>query len=182
MVSKAHKSAGTTTPNSAGGSVGSRDWGHLYFDMDNVNIKNRITTVGVIAVIGAMFGAGMLNTYGAALFFVLAVTALPAIRLHAAIKWPLVLVLSLSSCAAGDGVTQARAKKHANEFCERFPVGQELEAAARAASDEGSPRLRRINANEVWVGYTGGTLFDRHFCMITAESGHIVKKDYSYLD
>jgi hypothetical protein len=104
--------------------------------MINVNVKNRITTAGVMVLVGAMFGAGMLNTYGAALSFVFAVATLPAIRLHAAIKWPLVLVLSLSSCGSGLGVSEARAKKHANEFGERFAVGQKLEIAAHAASDE----------------------------------------------
>ncbi|MES2951482.1 MAG: hypothetical protein V4858_23365 [Pseudomonadota bacterium] len=150
--------------------------------MFNVNIKNQITTVGLIVFVGAMFGAGMLHVYGAVLCFVLAVAALPAIRLHAAIKWPLVLALSLSSCVVGDGVAETRAKKHANEFCERFPVGQKLEVAALAASDQGDSRLRRIDLNEVVVGYTGGTIFSRHLCVITAEGGHIVKKHYDYLD
>ncbi len=191
MVSKAHTSAGTTAPNSAGGEVGSPAYevnGSVnivplfYFDMTDVTIKNRITTVGLIVFVGGMFLAGMLHPPGALLFFVLAVAALPAVRLRAAVKWPLALVLSLSSCGSGFGVAQTLAEKSANDFCERFQVGQEPEAAAHAASDAGDPRLRRINSQEVWVGYTGGSVFDRHFCIITAEEGRIVKKQYSYMD
>jgi hypothetical protein len=150
--------------------------------MTEVNIRNRITAVGMIVLVSAMFVTGLIHGFGATVSFLVAVAALPAIRLRAGVKWPLVLVLSLSSCGTGLGVAESRAEKHANEFCERFQVGQKLEEAAHAASDEGDPRLRMNDSNSVSVGYPGSFVLSRHFCTITAEGGYIVKKGYAFLD
>lgn len=150
--------------------------------MTEVTIRNRITTVGLMVLVSAMFGAGVFHGFGVTISFAIAVAALPSIRLRAAVKWPLALVLSLSSCGTGLGVAEERAEKYANEFCERFKVGQKLEEAARAASDEGDPRLRMIESNTVTVGYPGSFVLSRHFCTITAEGGYIVKRSYAFLD
>ncbi len=146
------------------------------------SIRNWITTAGMIVLVGAMFGVGVFHGFGATVGFLVAIAVLPVIRLRAGVKWPLAFVLSLSSCGTGLGVAETRAEKRANDFCERFKIGQKLEEAARVASNEGDPRLRMIDSNTVSVGYPGSFILSRHFCTINAEGGYIVKKSYAYLD
>jgi len=145
--------------------------------------KRKLVTAIRIALFGvAMFGAGVFQPVGALLSFIVALLCIRAVRLRNLVKWPLLLVLGLSGYAMGISVSESSAKSNADAFCNRFPIGEALDVAARAASSEGDPWLRHSDSNEVSVGYTGASVFSRHMCIITAQDGHIAAKRYFYLD
>jgi hypothetical protein len=118
----------------------------------------------------------------AILALVVALAALPAIQLRQSFKWPVALLIATAAFAAGAWSIDMRAESQAKSFCARFAVGGPLAAVVAAAATEGESRLRRIDKNEVSVGFTGITPLDRHLCVVEGENGVVKRVRYVYLD
>lgn len=133
-------------------------------------------------VAAGMFMAGFFLQPLALSGLVLAIGAARFLKLQGPLKWPLIIVLSLTSFFAGGLFADTRAEAQANHFCGQFSNGDEFKGVVQAAQGEGQQRLRDIRPDEVWVGYLGASVFSRHFCIIRAQNGMVESRKYLYLD
>jgi hypothetical protein len=106
----------------------------------------------------------------------------------AVIQMGAIFILIAAALIAYAVYSENRAEKHANEFCDRLKVGQEvkglLEHAVAAGADDRRTRWHTVqhDGESLPIVFTGATPISRHVCSVMALNGKLTQKEYVYLD
>lgn len=85
-------------------------------------------------------------------------------------------------CTISHNVASGEARRKAESFCARFPLGASMEEVREAAGREMDVHSRRIEADSVTVGWHPGTFRMLHLCRISGENGRVVDAKYELYD
>jgi hypothetical protein len=149
--------------------------------MHSPAIERKITLAAVTLLIATSLGAGYANMGASLVCLLVAIAAMPAIRFKRfrRIKiWTLFFAALMGGMSIAAHLSEARAQA----FCDSYALGQAFSEAAAAAANVGEPHWRRIEPQQLVVGFTGVSAIERHICSINARDGVIVNKEYRFLD